>query len=71
MISDRIERRKLDKNRDGKTPPGVEPVKLPRKRKNFLDLLLDEYDAGNITIDGVREEVDTFMFEVSCFKIYK
>ncbi|XP_028401933.1 cytochrome P450 4V2-like [Dendronephthya gigantea] len=63
VISDRIELRKLDKSKNEKTPPGVEPVKRPRKRNNFLDLLLDECDVGNITIEGVREEVDTFMFE--------
>jgi hypothetical protein len=45
------------------------PEHSPRKRQAFLDILLDEYDKGNISKEGVREEVDTFMFEVSfdCF----
>lgn len=29
----------------------------------FLDMLLDLYDKDEIDIDGIREEVDTFMFE--------
>ena len=30
----------------------------------LLDLLLEEYDQGNIDKEGIREEVDTFLFEV-------
>ena len=45
------------------------PIHSQRKRKAFLDVLLDEYDKGNISREGVREEVDTFMFEVG-LKLY-
>ena len=35
-----------------------------RKLLALLDLLLEEYDQGNIDKEGIREEVDTFLFEV-------
>lgn len=35
-----------------------------KKKKVFLDVLLDCYDQGQLDIDEVQEEVDTFMFEV-------
>ena len=36
-----------------------------KKRRAFIDILLDCYEQGEIDIDGLREEVDTFMFEVN------
>ena len=65
MISDRIEQRELQESRDSNSFEGVMPLYSSRKRKAFLDILLDDYDRGNITKEGVREEADTFMFEVS------
>ena len=33
------------------------------ERKVFIDILLDLYEQGEIDISGIREEVDTFVFE--------
>ena len=38
----------------------------PKKRLlAFLDLLIDAYEDGKISKEGVKEEVDTFMFGAS------
>ena len=63
VINDRIKQRELDRSRNSRACAGVMPIHSQRKRKAFLDILLDEYDKGNIPREGVREEVDTFMFE--------
>ena len=52
-----IEKRISDRNFDQE-----EPVKATKKIA-FLDLLLDLYVKGEIDLQGIREEVDTFMFE--------
>lgn len=33
-----------------------------KKKRVFLDLLIDLYDEGEIDLQGIQEEVDTFMF---------
>ena len=37
----------------------------PKKRLAFIDILIENYERGEIDLDGLREEVDTFMFEVN------
>ena len=66
VIDDRIQQRKEYKFANGSTSkPTAFYSSSNRRIRAFLDLLLEEYDQGNITKEGVREEVDTFMFEVS------
>ena len=57
MIKDKIKAKKEEKDlKDDK--------EKPKKRLAFLDILIDSVESGEIDIDGLREEVDTFMFEV-------
>ena len=56
VIKQRIQERKQEKNEN------IE-MSGSKKKLAFLDMLLENYDNGEIDLEGVREEVDTFMFE--------
>jgi len=56
VINKSIERRKMEKASHNK-------VHDSKKKKVFLEMLLDLYDKGEIDVKGIQEEVDTFMFE--------
>jgi len=67
VINKSIVRRKAQKER-GTVDDVVDVVDVDennkrRRPKVFLDMLLDLYDAGEIDVEGIQEEVDTFMFE--------
>ena len=42
---------------------GNDEIEIAKKNVCFIDTLLDSFQAGEIDIDGIREEVDTFIFE--------
>lgn len=55
-----------------RTDPDSDSDQGPKKRKAFLDMLLNTIDEnGNkLSHQDIQEEVDTFMFEVSTTKTY-
>ena len=54
MIKDKVQKRKEEPE-----------IPSSKKRLAFIDILIEKYEKGEIDLDGLREEVDTFMFEVS------
>lgn len=69
MIRDREAARQEDsKVSNGDSPP----VLAMSKRRALMDFLLDMKQKGDFSSQEVREQVDTFMFEVSrmiCLKL--
>jgi cytochrome P450 family 4 subfamily V len=65
VINKNIARRKLEKEnaKEGESVEDDGEGNRRKKPKVFLDTLLDLFDAGEIDIEGIQEEVDTFMFE--------
>ena len=61
VINKNIARRKQEKESPGEAEPEEDGRR--KKPKVFLDTLLDLFDVGEIDIEGIQEEVDTFMFE--------
>ena len=59
VINNRIESRKSGQHKKCSETQN----EISAQKVFFLDMLLDAYDKGEIDADGIREEVDTFMFE--------
>ncbi|KAJ8721675.1 hypothetical protein PYW07_002450 [Mythimna separata] len=56
-----IERRRRKRNRN--TATGIQENNVNEVKATMLDILLDEEAKGTINDKGIREEVDTFLFE--------
>ncbi|EDO31776.1 predicted protein [Nematostella vectensis] len=64
VITERIQERLYSPKEQDETEESDEFTgRRKRRLVAFLDMLLNAYDAGEIDVEGVREEVDIFMFE--------
>uniref|UniRef100_A0A914R8J4 Cytochrome P450 n=1 Tax=Parascaris equorum TaxID=6256 RepID=A0A914R8J4_PAREQ len=60
-----MDRKKLVDEAGGVDKLLASEARTGKRRMAFLDLMLDMHAKGDLPLDGIQEEVDTFTFEVS------